>query len=226
MFQIPCVDVLGPLCDKFKPWVSLTQAYFYLICFLHIQLSRFKTKSLFWHLSWHITLPPSKHIEHTDSLSILIYWTGTFSIYPPWAWHFSFSRCFPPVLFPRCGLPRLPHPHGPELPELVFRLHGLGPAFWIFLECVLDILLGRIYGQNFIFSANFGQKNIWFFFKFIRIPWKWSTECFKPGCGYNWWMEISYFQIFWQKHFEKKTFQYLENGPLSVLKPVVDIIYW
>ena len=160
MFQIPCVDVLDALCDKFKPWVSLMQAYFYLICFLHIQLSRLKTKSLFWHLSWHITLPPSKHIEHTDSLSILIYWTGTFSIYPPWAWHFSFSRCFAPVLFPRCGFPRLPHPHGPELPELVFRLHGLGPAFWIFLECVLDILLDRIYGQNFIFFNIFWPKKM------------------------------------------------------------------
>ena len=33
MFQIPCVDVLDALCDKFKPWVSLMQAYFYLICF-------------------------------------------------------------------------------------------------------------------------------------------------------------------------------------------------
>ena len=47
MFQIPCVDVLDALCDKLNLWVSLMQTYSYLICFLHIQLSRFKTKSLF-----------------------------------------------------------------------------------------------------------------------------------------------------------------------------------
>ena len=43
------------------------------------------------------------------------------------------------------------------------------------------------------------------------------------------WIEISFFNIFWQKKIEKKTFkisfQYLENDPLNVLNLIVDWIY-
>jgi hypothetical protein len=53
-----------------------------------------------------------------------------------------------------------------------------------------------------------------------------SGMCFGYLVRQNLWTEFPFFSKFWPKniYFKKKTFEYLENDPLSVLKPIVTII--
>ena len=53
--------------------------------------------------------------------------------------------------------------------------------------------------------------------KFIAIPWKWTTECFKTDCGQNLRIEISFFNNFLTKLFRKKTSKNSLPTPLSLL---------
>ena len=67
-------------------------------------------------------------------------------------------------------------------------------------------------------------NRIQIFQNFIAIPWKWTTEGFKTDCGQNLWIEISFFNIFWQNLFKKcskNSLRCLENDPLNVLTLVV-----
>ena len=58
-------------------------------------------------------------------------------------------------------------------------------------------------------------NRIQIFQNFSATPWKWTTEGFKTDCGQNLWIEISFFNIFWQTYTGKNTFKislpYLEN---------------
>ena len=68
-------------------------------------------------------------------------------------------------------------------------------------------------------------NRIQIFKKIIAIPWKWTTECFKTDCGQNLWIEISFFNIFWQTKIEKtftSSLQYLEHElrHLCLLNPI------